>query len=158
MTAAAVAQESVELSCALIPLLNDGQLLLPSVCIAEIMPWRRIKVLPEAPSWCLGLLGWRGEVVPVVRFEHLNRPHDGERRPGRCLVVMNRTAGSTLPFYALAAEGLPRLVQLCQSDLGELDGQPGVAEARMVRVGAETASIPALSYVEQQVASLKPRR
>lgn len=158
MTAAAVAREPVELSCALIPLLDDEQLLLPGVCVAEIMPWRRIKLLPDAPNWCLGLLGWRGEVVPVIRFEHLNSPCDGERRAGRCLVVMNRTAGSALPFYALAAEGLPRLVQLSQSDLSELDDPPGPAETRRVRVGAETASIPALGYVEQQVASLKPGR
>ncbi len=158
MTAAAVAREPVELACALIPLLDEGQLLLPSVCVAEIMPWRRIKLLPDAPIWCLGLLGWRGEVVPVVRFEHLNRPHDGERRAGRCLVVMNRTAGGALPFYALAVEGLPRLVHVSEADLTELDDPPGAAEARLVRVGAETASIPSLRYVEQNVSALKPRR
>ena len=42
--AAQVAQEPNDLTCVLIPL-RDGQLLLPSVTIAEIMPWRRIKVL-----------------------------------------------------------------------------------------------------------------
>ena len=152
-TAPAVAQEPSELSCVLIPL-EEGQLLLPSVCVAEIMPWRRIKVLPEAPDWCLGLLGWRGEAVPVIRFEHLNRPGEG-RRPGRCLVVMNRTAGSAAPFYALAAEGLPRLVQLVESDLSEKDDQPGPAETRIVRVGAEPASIPRMSFLEQQVGALQ---
>ncbi len=155
-TAARVAQEPGELSCVLIPLLEGRQLLLPSVCVAEIMPWRRIKVLPDAPNWCLGLLGWRGEVVPVIRFEHLNRAHPDERRAGRCLVVMNRTGGAALPFYAFAAEGLPRLVQLSDSDLTDRDDPAGIAEARVLRVGAETASIPRLSYVEQQVAELKP--
>ena len=72
-TAAQVAQEPSELSCVLIPL-QQGQLLLPAVCVAEIMPWRRIKVLEDMPSWCLGLLGWRGETVPVLRFERLNQP------------------------------------------------------------------------------------
>ena len=119
------------------------------------MPWRRIKVIQEAPEWCLGLLGWRGEAVPVVRFEHLNRPADEGRRPGRCLVVMNRTEGGAVPFYALAAEGLPRLVQLGESDLTDRDDEPGPAEDRIVRVGAESASIPGLAYLERQVSSLQ---
>lgn len=154
MTAPAVAREPSELSCVLIPL-EAGQLLLPSVCVAEIMPWRRIKVVPEAPNWCLGLLGWRGEAVPVVRYEHLNRPSSEARKPGRCLVVMNRTHGGAVPFYALAAEGLPRLVQLEETDIGEKDEEPGSADARIVRVGAETASIPSLAHIEEQVATLK---
>lgn len=152
-TATAVANEPSEMSCVLIPL-EDGQLLLPSVCIAEIMPWRRIKVVPEAPDWCLGLLGWRGEAVPVVRFEQLNGTRTDGRRAGRCLVVMNRSGAGAMSFYALAVEGLPRLVQLTGSDLGDQDGAPGPAEARRVRVGAELASIPSLTYLEQQIAGL----
>lgn len=152
-TAAAVAQQPYELSCVLIPL-EGGQLLLPSVCVAEVMPWRRIKVLPDTPPWCLGLLGWRGEAVPVVRLEHIERAAGDGRRPGRCLVVMNRTDAGALPFYALAAEGLPRLVQLAEADLADPDQQPGEAAGRLVRLGAETATIPDLSALEEQVASL----
>jgi chemosensory pili system protein ChpC len=152
-TATAVANEPSEMSCVLIPL-EDGQLLLPSVCIAEIMPWRRIKVLPEAPEWCLGLLGWRGEAVPVMRFEHLNGTRTDGRRAGRCLVVMNRSGAGPTAFYALAVEGLPRLVQLTESDLGAQSGRPGPAEGSRVRVGAEDAIIPSLGFLEQQVAAL----
>jgi len=153
-TAVAVAREPSEMSCVLIPL-EQGQLLLPSVCVAEIIPWRRIKVLPDAPDWCLGLLGWRGEAVPVIRFEHVNEPATDGRRAGRSLVVMNRTGGGAVRFYALAVDGLPRLVQLAESDLSDQDDEPGPAEARIVRVGAERASIPSLAYVEEQVAALR---
>lgn len=153
-TAHAVAPEPSELSCVLIPL-EQGQLLLPSVCVAEIMPWRRIKVLPDAPQWCLGLLGWRGEAVPVIRFEHLNRPGGDGRRPGRCLVVMNRTGSAGPPFYAMAAEGLPRLVQLSEADLSDQEEEAGAAESRIVRLGAESASIPKLAFLEKQVSALR---
>lgn len=152
-TAAAVAQEPSELSCILIPL-RDRQLLLPSVCVAEIMPWRRIKTQQGLPNWCLGLLGWRGEAVPVARFEALNEPSEEAPTQGRCLVVMNRTGAGPASFYALAAEGLPRLVQLADDDLRDDNQRPGAAEARVVRLGTEIASIPDLAYVEQQVAEL----
>lgn len=154
--AAQVAQEPSELSCVLIPL-QEGQLLLPAVCVAEIMPWRRIKVLDDLPSWCLGLLGWRGETVPVLRFERLNQPRSSGPAPGRCLVVMNRTSSGQSPFYALAAEGLPRLVQLSEADVSDQDKRLGRAEARVVRLGTETASIPSLQFIEEQVAGLPVR-
>lgn len=153
-TAAAVAQEPSELSCILIPLRGDRQLLLPSVCVAEIMPWRRIKTQDGLPRWCLGLLGWRGETVPVARFEALNEPGEEAPAPGRCLVVMNRTGAGPASFYALAGEGLPRLVQLADDDISDDDQRPGEAEARVVRVGTETASIPDLAYLERQIAEL----
>jgi chemosensory pili system protein ChpC len=156
-TAAAVANEPSELSCILIPL-RDAQLLLPSVCVAEIMPWRRIKTLQEVPAWCLGLLGWRGESVPVVHFESLNESQGQQGAPGRCLVVMNRTGSGASPFYALVAEGLPRLLQLSDDDISDDEQRAGAAEARIVRVGTETASIPDLAFLESQVAALPLRK
>ena len=45
-----------------------------------------------------------------MRFEVLNGASSEARKSGRCLVVMNRARHSTgLAFYAIAAEGLPRL-------------------------------------------------
>jgi chemosensory pili system protein ChpC len=155
VTAAAVASESSELSCVLMPLLG-GQLLLPSVCVAEITPWRQLRGFHGAPDWCLGLLEWRGETVPVVRFERLNQPGAQSPLSGRCLVVMNRTGShGRSPFYALALDTLPRLLQLTDGDLSDHPSEIGPAESRAVRFGTETASIPNLAYVEQQVATLE---
>lgn len=149
---AVVAQESAELSCLLIPLSQGIQLLLPGVCIAEVLPWRRVKPLRDAPEWCLGALGWRGEVVPTIRFEQLDLPAQEAPGAGRALVVMNRTQSSAgAPFYALAAAGLPRMVQLAGDDLGAGEDPPGKAVAKVVRVGTETAWIPDLAYLEAQV-------
>lgn len=153
--AALVAQDPVELSCLLIPLQSGVQLLLPSVCVAEVLPWRRIKVLGDAPDWCLGAFGWRGEMVPVLRFEQISGPGADQGAAGRCLVVMNRTQSSGgLPFYALAAAGLPRMVQLAGDDLSGTDHAPGKAVASVVKVGTEDAWIPDLAFIEAQVRSI----
>jgi chemosensory pili system protein ChpC len=152
--AAVVAEEVSELSCVMIPL-QDSQLLLPNVCVAEILPWRRVKALSDTPSWCLGLLGWRGEMVPVVRFETLNGAPGEARKSGRCMVIMNRARNeSGLPFYALAAEGLPRMVQLTSEDLANESTKLGVAEQVVVKVGTESAVIPNLDLIETAVAKL----
>ena len=106
-----------ELSCVLIPT-QPVQLLLPNVCVAEIVPWRRIKPMSNGPAWCLGQVGWRGEVLNVVSYGVLNGRGQARDEQGRCLVVMNRARTARGPqFYALAGTGLPRMVQLLADDL-----------------------------------------
>ena len=153
--AAVVAQELSEVSCVLIPL-TDAALLLPNVCVAEILPWRRVKAVPDLPQWCLGMLGWRGEMVPVVRFERFNDDQFEDRKMGRCMVVMNRTRfADGIPFYAIAAEGLPRMLQLTEDDLANVPGKLRDAEVVALRVGTETAVIPNLEMLERSVTELK---
>ena len=143
-----------ELSCVLIPTAGY-QLLLPNVSVAEILPWRRIKPIENTDPWCLGVLGWRGESVPVVRFEELVTPSDKARRTGRCLVVMNRSHSvRSKPFWALAADGLPRMLQLDAEDVGESARTPNAAESACVSLGSEEASIPNLAYLEECINKL----
>lgn len=152
--AAVVAEELSELSCVLIPL--DGtRLLLPNISVAEILPWRRVKALADGPEWCLGLLGWRGETIPVVRFESLNGGGAAARKAGRCMIVMNRArTANGPPFYAIAAEGLPRMLQLTADDLSNESGRLGQAESVAVRLGTESAVIPNLDFLETKIATL----
>ena len=145
--------ETNELSCVVIP--TSGQhLLLPNVCVAEIMPWRRIKVLDDGPSWCLGYMGWRGLTLPVVHYPGFS-DEGGLNHTPRCLVVMNRarTSGG-VEFYALVADALPRMVQLVEEDLTTSAGQLGTADAMNVSFGTESATIPDLEYVETNVSNL----
>jgi chemosensory pili system protein ChpC len=151
---AAVAEDLTELSCVLIPL-DGAHLLLPNISVAEILPWRRVKALNEGPDWCLGLLGWRGETIPVVRFEILNGGGDAARKAGRCMIVMNRArTANGLPFYAIAAEGLPRMLQLTADDLSNESGRLGPAESVAVKLGTESAVIPNLDFLETQISTL----
>ena len=153
--AAVVAQEQTVLSCVMIPVAGT-QLLLPNVCIAEIVPWRRMQPMERSPAWCLGLLGWRGENIPVIRYEILNKKgSEGAPKTGRCMVVMNRARSAEGPaFYALAADQLPRMVQLNENDISNTPISLGPAETVVVAVGTEPAVIPNLEYIEEQVRAL----
>jgi chemosensory pili system protein ChpC len=153
--AAVVADDTNELACVLIPL-ADTMLLLPSVTVAEIVPWRTIRKHPQAPAWCLGAFVWRGETLPVVQFERINGAADGTAASrGRCLVIMNRTRHRNgRPFYALSAAGLPRIVHLTGEDVTNLPVRLGAAETATVRLGTESAVVPNLSFIEDQLAKL----
>ena len=153
-SAVAVADQTDELSCVVIPT-SGVQLLLPNVCIAEIMPWRRIKPVPNGPQWCSGLVGWRGQTVPVVHYVSFANADVPVPETARCLVVMNRARNNSGPaFYALAAVGLPRMLQLEEDDLQNADVELGAADAMQVQVGTELATIPNLAFIEDRVAEL----
>lgn len=153
--AAVLAVDAKELACVMIPL-GDTHLLLPNVTIAEILPWRRIKPLPDGPKWCLGLLGWRGETVPVIQFEALNGVENFDGGRSRCLLIMNRARRSTgRAFYGLASSGLPRIVHLSDDDLQNRSVRLGPAEVAALRVGTESAVVPNLSFIEEQLATLR---
>ena len=149
----ALAIEPESISCLIIPV-GETNLLLPNVTVAEILPWRKIKKWAAAPHWCIGLLNWRGETVPVIRYEKLNDTN-ASAEAGRCLLIMNRTQpGSAREFYGLAVDGLPRLVRLGSDDFKNCSNDLKVADAAHLQIGLETATVPRLSYIEEQVSML----
>lgn len=154
-SSAALLDMPEELSCVVIPT-GGMELLLPNICVAEIVPWRRVKVLQNAPDWCLGLTGWRGQTIPVVHYDGFR---EGVPAPdsARCLVVMNRSrSASGRAFYALAARALPYMVQLAAEDMSNENSDLGPADVMSVRLGESLATIPDLQYVENLVTQLKP--
>ena len=146
-----------ELACIIIPTSGDS-LLLPNVCVAEIVPWRRLKPVEEGPDWCLGLTGWRGLSIPVVDYPLMNESAGKYQPPARCLTVMNRVRTKAGPaFYAFAAQSLPRMVQLVREDLVKDDGNPGTMDLMRIQVGTEATVVPDLEGVERAVADLLNR-
>ncbi|MEM7219998.1 MAG: chemotaxis protein CheW [Pseudomonadota bacterium] len=144
-----------DLSCVVMRL-GATSLLLPSVCVAEVMPWRQLRPVPGMPPWLLGVVGWRGSKIPVLRFEALN-----EQEPATaasCLAVMNRCGSpSGQSFYAFAIDGLPRIVQVGEEDVAEVDETLGAAERAAAHLGTESVRIPDLAYIENQLLSLLRR-
>ncbi|MEM1433705.1 MAG: chemotaxis protein CheW [Pseudomonadota bacterium] len=140
-----------EVQCVVIPL-TQHSLLLPNVCVAEILPWRRIKPVPDAPAWLVGVLGWRGEMLPVVDFDALCSNAATQDGQARCLIVMNRSASSRgAGFYALLANGLPRLVPVAAEDLENAGDSAVSYESLTVQLGTEQVTIPDLKQIEQAV-------
>ncbi|MGK0221908.1 MAG: chemosensory pili system protein ChpC [Limisphaerales bacterium] len=146
-------KEDDELTCVLIPT-SGKQLLLPNVCVAEIVPWRRIKVLNGGPEWCLGFTGWRGLTIPVVDYSGFDKLEPMNTN-NRCMVVMNRARTvNSLPFYALAAQSLPYMVQLVEEDLENDNQNLGQADVMHVKMGESISVIPDLGFIERQVSEL----
>ncbi len=104
------ALEAGELACVLVPQHGPWPLLLPNVCVAEILRGGAAVPRADAPPWLLGELDWRQQQVPLVSFDALGELGDANGRSDRAIVVLNRArALPGLPFYALTASATPRL-------------------------------------------------
>jgi len=146
-----------DLNCVVLPIGQLG-LLVPSVCVAEVLPWRRFRETTGAPSWMIGAMTWRGDSLPVVRFENINGSTDEPSRDCECVAVMNRCRSAHgQEFYAIATDGLPRMVQVSEEDIFPEQTHLGVAESAAVKLGTEQLRIPNLGYVEDQLLTLHPK-
>lgn len=143
-----------EVACVIFPLAGR-QMLVPSVCIAEVLPWQRPRVLADAPRWCAGEVDWHGTWIPVVDIDALDAARAPEAVAGRCLVVLNRTTpGAGRSFYALFTSGIPRLVKIAGDDVAAEASPAGSTELLRLRVGTEDLVIPDLGAVERHLGEL----
>ncbi len=154
-TAIALGDGANDLACVVIPTPGE-QLLLPNISVAEIVPWKRLNVPSQRPDWLMGYVGWRGQTIPVLHISQFDERNAGVTGQPRCLVIMNRARNPAAPaFYALAATGLPRMVQLTADDLTSASRELSVAQVMKVNVGTEVATIPDLAFIEEQILQLK---
>jgi len=148
-------RQAEELACVVLPQ-EDLSLLVPNDCVAEILPWRRVKPLPGMPRWCLGTLVWRGQAVVVIDFQLLTQDSGQSRLNRRALVVMHRTTSREgMSFYAIASSGLPRLLHLAEEEIKDVeDGQNSDAVLSLLTMGTEAVIVPNLRFLEDQVSAV----
>jgi len=148
-----MAEKSEQLSCVLIPV-RDRTLLLPNVTIAEIVDYD-LESDTSDQQWLLGRIQWRGVSLPVVSWEAADglEPAEPEGRRGRILVLNTITDGhQSMPFMAMATQGIPRQAKLAPNDIRKQDEAPGEASLMSVRYEGEECIIPDLSVLESLAA------
>jgi chemosensory pili system protein ChpC len=138
------------LRCLLIPI-EDGSLLVPNAVIREVLRHGVPRPTGEGRAWFLGTVLWRERAIPLVSFEELiERPYHGDAERRRVVVCAGITARSNLPFYGVAASGMPRLLVVDAGSIA-VDVSPHVADAAVlshVLVSDSPAVIPNLDVVE----------
>ena len=148
--------DSNEVPCLLIPMANS-QLLLPTVTIAEMIPYQspQKKADPEMPQWFLGYLPWRGLTVPMLSFERITGQDSPEIDGSSQISVFNNTGVSAqLPFLAIPTTGIPHLSRITPERIIKTDIEPKPYEIMCVSIADEEAIIPDVSALEHSCADL----
>jgi chemotaxis-related protein WspB len=87
--------------------------------VVEVLPLRRLKALPEAPSWVAGVFEYRGMVVPVLDLlvRVSGRPAAAQAST-RLVLVQYRPAASVLGLILEKATDTVRLPAKAFRDSG----------------------------------------
>lgn len=140
-----------QIASLLIPMVGRP-LLLPNVAVAEIVPWQEPERLEDKPQWFLGEVEWRGVRIPVLSLELMNDPELEDAAHGNRLAVLNGVGQTKHNFYAVAVQGIPRLVRVFPDELGnEQDATEEKSYDMHVQVSGERAVIPDLANVEREL-------
>ncbi|MEJ2041756.1 MAG: chemotaxis protein CheW [Reinekea sp.] len=142
-------------SSLLVPLQNKN-LLVPNVMIAEVVGMQHLQPIGSAPPWALGNVEWRGELIPVISFEIANSQVRGRDTSSARLAIFNTIGNRTrYHFFAVLVQGIPRMMKLTDMEVRE-DVQASVGEAEKMAVITQLgkAVIPNLDYLESLLAKL----
>ncbi|MGD8515070.1 MAG: chemotaxis protein CheW [Granulosicoccaceae bacterium] len=139
--------------------LEGEHLLLPNTAIAEIIGHTKAEPLPDSlkntPDWLIGMLAWRGVSIPLVSLETLMGGKIAEPSPRARIAVINAIGGKAKSaFFAVATQGIPRLVSVSKERINPVDDnqQSGTGVHCHVVIDGETAMIPNIEEIETQLA------
>ncbi len=142
---------ATEVASLLVPL-DAKTLLLPTVTVAEMVPFVAPQKKADAPAWYLGDVIWREQAVPLMCFEVLS----GGEMPSyasvscRIAVINNTGVDADLPFIAIATQGIPRLSRVKPDEIHQLtDAKLDRYDLMMVSHAGDTVVIPDISGLEQ---------
>jgi chemosensory pili system protein ChpC len=90
-----------------------AQLLLPNAATVEVLSYAEPEPVENAPEWMLGQIRWRGWRLPLVSFARIAGTHTQGAPVGTKVIVIKALGGDPkLPYFALVAQGFPRLVTI----------------------------------------------
>lgn len=142
----------VTIPCFVLPM-QDMQLILPNVAVAEVIAWMPPVPVENVPAWYLGHVDWRGETVPIISYERLNEsPLDSHSKKVRMVIFNSSGAFPGLDFFGMIIQSIPHLLRVEHALISELSEVEKVSSVQMVVNTAQgTSIIPDLAYIEKCV-------
>lgn len=132
-----------------------SQLLLPNAATVEVLSYADPDPVDNAPEWLLGQIRWRGWRLPLVSFARLAGTHTEGASVGTKVIVLKALGGDPkLPYFALVAQGFPRLVTITREnmivDSAHLETLPDGIRLR-VMFNDDVALVPDLDAAEKMI-------
>jgi len=150
-----MSSEAEELYSLLVPLADD-RLIVPRVCVAEVVRYSKPEQDQGSHSWMLGSVTWNGRALPVVAFEGtIGKEIPAATGRTRVVVFHSGTGKIKSGYFGLLTQGFPQLVRV-NRDVLKLDSTEGWGEGApvlcRVKMINEFPLIPHLEKLEEMIA------
>ncbi len=132
-----------------------AQLLLPNAATVEVLSYAEPEPIEHAPHWMLGQIRWRGWRLPLISFARIAGTHTEGAAIGTKVIVIKALGGDPkLPYFALVAQGFPRLVTITADNLivdsAHMETLPEGIRLR-VMFNDDVALVPDLDAAEKMI-------
>lgn len=132
-----------------------SQLLLPNAATVEVLSYADPEPIEHAPDWLLGQIRWRGWRLPMVSFARIAGTNTDGSSIGTKVIVIKALGGDPkLPYFALVAQGFPRLVTISRDNLiVDSEHMETLPEGIRLRVmfNEDVALVPDLDAAERMI-------
>ncbi|MFA5684363.1 MAG: chemotaxis protein CheW [Lysobacteraceae bacterium] len=144
---------------------TGARVLLPNATVAEVITYSPPEPMDAAPNWMLGHIRWRGWSLPVISYARMIGSAQDEGEFGAKVVVLKALGGNPRhSYFALLAQGFPRLVTVSRDALEQPEVDEGITAMQddsvmmRVRLRDEDAVIPDLATIEDRITALDALR
>lgn len=137
------------IACLYLPV-NQQQLLLPNVSVAEVVGYQAPEQPIDKADFFLGYVTWRGIRIPLMSYELANGQTASKVSSHTRIAVINSIGEhhEELPFFAILTQGIPRLVKVASDLIKPVKNKLNNAETTYIKLDGEEAIIPNLTYLE----------
>lgn len=136
---------------------GSTQLLVPRILVVEVVGGEQFDIRP-APDGSLVTLTWRGHQVPllspaVLQADSADLSSAGlPGAQGKIVVFHGLLDKARLPYYALAVDSNPKLLEVSADTLREDESAaPGPMQLMRVLLGDSSAFIPRVDHLERHL-------
>ncbi len=145
-------RQSLDLVTLFLPVTGKS-LLVPNVSLAEVVPMGNVTAIDDISNAILGTIQWRDQKIPLVSFEAINdEPFVASGDYLRIAVMNGCNDTDTMPFYAIALRGTPRMMRVVEEEVVQQEStELGIAESMAVVVDGSEGMVPNLDYIEDQI-------
>lgn len=134
-----------------LPIWNRN-LILPSVSIAEISPYKEVQVIDGSPDWFMGMMEWRGTDLPLTCIESISDNESTHFQKKSQVAVINMiNENIQFPFVGIFIQGLPRMMAVEANELGLVADTPDTIYAMTVLLNEQEYVIPNLEMLQKMV-------
>ena len=142
---------------------TGAQALLPNATVAEVITYSPPEPDEGSPDWLLGRIRWRGWQLPVISYARMIGSAQDEGEFGAKIVVLKALGGNPRhSYFAMLAQGFPRLVTVAADTLGEPETVAGEelpnGVLMQVRFNDDDVVIPDLGTIETALVDWAQRR
>ena len=154
-------ESAEEIYSLLIPL-DNTRLLLPRICVSEVIGYHSPVPVEDCPHWFLGYVDWSGRAIPVVSFEALEGGPVAEQGARCKIAILQGISGKlAIPFFGFVTQGFPQLVRVSR-DVLRLDQTVAfeAEDVKLCRLGMlnEQPVVPNLERIESMIRDALSKR